>query len=188
MKMIVGLGNPGKKYETTKHNIGFMTIDALLTQHGSPAAKKEMEAEVYAVMVNGEKVLFVKPLTFMNDSGRSVGPMMAYYNIELEDLIVIYDDMDLVAGKLRLRQKGSAGGHNGLKSLISHLGTEKFNRIRVGIERPFPNQTVINHVLSGFSKEAQPHIEEGIQEATKAVNFWLEGHTFMDTMNQYNHK
>lgn len=115
MKMIVGLGNPGKKYENTKHNVGFMVVDRLATEHGAVFKKNAFEAEVTDYFVDGEKVLLVKPMTFMNESGRAVGPLMTYFGVYLEELVVIADDLDMDLGKLRLRQKGSAGGHNGLK-------------------------------------------------------------------------
>lgn len=186
MKMVVGLGNPGKKYQATKHNIGFITLDELAYQHKFSFNKSKFEADVAEARFNSEKVLFVKPQTFMNDSGRAVRPLMDYYTVDLDDLLVIYDDLDLPVGKVRLRQKGSAGGHNGIKSIIQHIGTQDFNRIRIGIDRPMPKQTVIQHVLSPFAKEAHEDILDAVKKSAAATTDWLEGTKFIDTMNKYN--
>lgn len=185
MKMIVGLGNPGKKYENTKHNVGFMVVDQLAKEHGAVFKKNPFEAEVADYFVNGEKILLVKPLTFMNESGRAVGPLMTYFGIYLEELVVIADDLDMELGKLRLRQKGSAGGHNGLKSIISHIGTQEFNRIKIGIGRP-NGKTVVNHVLSTFGKEEMPVIANSVARATEAVDDYVSGNDFLQTMNRFN--
>ena len=155
MKLVVGLGNPGKQYEATKHNIGFMVIDAIADSASHTPWREEQKAEVCSINVAGEKVLLVKPQTFMNASGESIGPLMRYYKIDPSDVYCIYDDMDLPVGKLRIRPNGSSGGHNGIKSLISHIGTENFPRFRVGIGRPLPQWTVIDHVLAPFSEESQ---------------------------------
>ncbi|HLQ41175.1 MAG TPA: aminoacyl-tRNA hydrolase [Tetragenococcus sp.] len=186
MKMIVGLGNPGKKYEYTKHNVGFMTIDQLAKENQTNFRKNSFEAEVADFVVAGEKVLLVKPQTFMNDSGRAVGPLMTYFGIYEEELVVIHDDLDLPVGKVRLRQKGSAGGHNGLKSIISHLGNNHFNRIKIGIGRPAAHTTVISHVLQPFNKEQQPLIQVGIDKAQQAAQFFIENTDFMQAMNRFN--
>ena len=137
--------------------------------------------------VDGEKVLLVKPQTFMNLSGESVGPLMRYYKIDPSDVYCIYDDMDLPIGKLRIRPNGSSGGHNGIKSLISHIGTENFPRFRVGIGRPLPQWTVIDHVLAPFSEESQEKVQKGIKDTVKAVLGTLE--VGIDKgMNQFNPK
>lgn len=186
MKMIVGLGNPGKKYQDTKHNIGFITLDELAYQHKFSFNKSKFEADIAEEWIGREKTLFIKPQTFMNESGRAVRPLMDYYNIDAKDLLVIYDDLDLPVGKVRLRQKGSAGGHNGIKSIIQHIQTQDFNRIRIGIDRPYPKQTVVQHVLSGFSKEVHDDMLQAVKKSAEATNHWLEGHEFIDTMNQFN--
>ncbi|MEQ7194379.1 aminoacyl-tRNA hydrolase [Enterococcus avium] len=185
MKMIVGLGNPGKKYENTKHNVGFMVVDRLATEHGAVFKKNAFEAEVADYFVDGEKVLLVKPMTFMNESGRAVGPLMTYFGVYLEELVVIADDLDMDLGKLRLRQKGSAGGHNGLKSIISHIGTQEFNRIKIGIGRP-NGKTVVNHVLSTFGKEDEMTIEDSVARAADAADDFVIGNDFLKTMNRFN--
>ena len=133
MKLIVGLGNPGKQFDRTRHNIGFEVLDYMSEYFQIPLDKSKFKG-IYGVgIIAGEKVILLKPLTYMNLSGESIRPIMDYYNIGIEGLVVIYDDLDLPVGKIRLRQKGSSGGHNGIKSTIQHVGTEKFNRIRVGI-------------------------------------------------------
>ena len=185
MKMIVGLGNPGTKYIQTKHNIGFMVVDRMAAKYQAVFKKNSFEAEVAEFFYEGEKIVLVKPQTFMNESGRAVGPLMTYFGIYPEELVVVYDDLDLAIGKIRLRQKGSAGGHNGIKSIISHLNTNVFNRIKVGIGRPEGNKTVVQHVLSPFTKETQPLIEMSIDQSVAALEFILEGHSFVDTMNKF---
>lgn len=187
MKLVVGLGNPGKQYEKTKHNIGFMVVDAIADSVPHTPWREEQGAEVCSITVAGEKVLLVKPQTFMNVSGESVGPLMRYYKIDPSDVYCIYDDMDLPVGKLRIRPNGSSGGHNGIKSLISHLGTENFPRFRVGIGRPLPQWTVIDHVLAPFSEESQEKVQKGIKDTVKAVLGTLE--VGIDKgMNQFNPK
>ena len=187
MKLVVGLGNPGKQYEKTKHNIGFIVVDAIADSVPHTPWREEQGAEVCSITVAGEKVLLVKPQTFMNVSGESVGPLMRYYKIDPSDVYCIYDDMDLPVGKLRIRPNGSSGGHNGIKSLISHLGTENFPRFRVGIGRPLPQWTVIDHVLAPFSEESQEKVQKGIKDTVKAVLGTLE--VGIDKgMNQFNPK
>jgi PTH1 family peptidyl-tRNA hydrolase len=152
LKVIVGLGNPGKKYEMTKHNVGFWAVDQLSEKWGIPFQKEKWNSEIAEGIVNGEKVYLLKPLTYMNLSGEAVGAAIRFLKIPLENLLVIYDDMDIPLGQLRLRQKGSSGGHNGIKSLIHHLGTEQFNRIKIGIDRPPARMSVVDYVLAPFSE------------------------------------
>lgn len=183
MKAIIGLGNPGSKYEKTKHNIGFMAIEQICALQHVEMKRTDFEAEVGSFFLNGEKILLIKPLTFMNESGRAVGPLLTYYNISLEDTLVIYDDLDLAVGKVRLRKKGSAGGHNGIKSLIAHLKTEQFYRIKVGIGRPKGNQSVVHHVLAHFDTEDQLQITKAIKKASQDALYFVSGHSFQETMN-----
>ncbi|EJN55386.1 aminoacyl-tRNA hydrolase [Loigolactobacillus coryniformis] len=187
MKMIVGLGNPGKKYEQTKHNVGFMTIDRMAAAHQVTFSHNQFEANYATYFENDEKVYLVKPQTFMNDSGRAVKPLMTYYQIQLAELMVVYDDMDLVPGRLRLREHGSAGGHNGIKSLISFLQTSDFNRVRIGTGHP-ERRSVVDWVLSPFSDEAQPLVDRSIDTAIEALEDWVKGADFMQVMNHYNRK
>lgn len=186
MKMIVGLGNPGKKYEKTKHNVGFMVVDALAQKYQATFKKSAFEAEVAEFFLKGEKILLVKPQTFMNESGRAVGPLMTYFGIYQEELVVVYDDLDLALGKIRLRQKGSAGGHNGIKSLIAHLDSTVFDRIKIGIDRPRPGQTVVNHVLSPFAKDDLTIVLQSIDKAVEASSDYLTNGDFLATMNRFN--
>ncbi|AYW47773.1 aminoacyl-tRNA hydrolase [Tetragenococcus osmophilus] len=186
MKMIVGLGNPGKKYENTKHNVGFMTVDRLAKTYNTSFKKSSFEAQVADFFVNGEKILLVKPQTYMNDSGRAVGPLMTYFGIEIEELVVICDDLDLAFGKVRLRQKGSAGGHNGLKSIISHLGTNEFRRLKIGIGHPQAHTSVIHHVLQPFNKQEQAVMTDSINQAEEAIEYFIDNNNFVQTMNRFN--
>lgn len=164
-----------------------MVIDAIADSMNHTPWKEEQKAEVCSITVDGEKVLLVKPQTFMNVSGESVGPLMRYYKIAPEDVFCIYDDMDLPVGKLRIRPNGSSGGHNGIKSLIAHIGTENFPRFRVGIGRPLPQWTVIDHVLAPFDAEVKDKVDKGIKDTVKAVLGTLE--VGIDKgMNLYNPK
>lgn len=185
MKLIIGLGNPGKPYEHTRHNIGFDVIDALADKWGVALNQTKFNG-MYATVHRPEgKVMLLKPLTYMNLSGECVRPMMDYFDIDVEDIIVIYDDLDLETGKLRLRQKGSAGGHNGIKSLIHHLGTQEFNRIRVGVSRPPAGMKVADYVLSKFSKEDEPIIQQATNKSCEAVEASLS-QKFLEVMNIFN--
>ncbi|WP_409367519.1 aminoacyl-tRNA hydrolase [Lysinibacillus sp. 38-6] len=185
MKIIVGLGNPGKPYEHTRHNIGFDVIDALANKWDAPLTASKFNG-MYATVHRPEgKVLLVKPLTYMNLSGECVRPLMDYFDIDVKELIVIYDDLDLETGKLRLRQKGSAGGHNGIKSLIQHLGTQEFNRIRIGVSRPPAGMKVADYVLSKFSKEEDAVIADAINKSVNAIEASLSK-PFLDVMNHFN--
>lgn len=188
MKLIVGLGNPGEKYMATKHNIGFITLDEIAYREKIKWNNYQFEAEIAEFFFNGEKIMLVKPQTFMNESGRAVRPLMDYYQVDISDVVIIYDDMDLPVGKIRLRQKGSAGGHNGIKSLIQHLGTQNFNRIRIGVGRPYPNQDVVSHVLSPFSKDVHEEMLVAVKTAADACQEWLEDNDFVNVMNQFNGK
>ena len=186
MKLVVGLGNPGAKYKGTRHNVGFMTMDEVAYQEKFDFDKAIFDAIFAQVQIGGEKVIFMKPLTFMNLSGEAIRPLMNYFKITIEDLLVVYDDMDLPVGKIRLRQKGSAGGHNGIKSIISCLGTSEFNRIKVGVGRPKDGRTVVGHVLNRFEKEEEEDIIFAVQKSVDAIRSWIETDDFVKTMNQFN--
>lgn len=186
MKMIVGLGNPGRKYDGTKHNVGFMTIDYMLDQLNIEMTDQKFQADYTIYHASGEKTLFVKPFTYMNLSGEAVLPLMSYYGVGMDDLLVIYDDLDLDIGKLRLRGKGGSGGHNGLKSINQMLGSHEYKRIRIGIGRPDPGWKVVDHVLAPFKKADRPLIEETIDTASSAAIDWIQGTTFVDVMSRYN--
>ncbi len=185
MKMIIGLGNPGKPYEHTRHNIGFDVVDELANRFNSPLTQMKFKG-MYTVIHQPEgKVLLVKPLTYMNLSGECIVPLMDYYDISEDQIVVIYDDLDLAVGKLRLRQKGSAGGHNGIKSIIQHLGTQEFNRIRVGVDRPPAGMKVPDYVLSKFSTDEKPLMDEALKKSADACEKWLTS-PFLEVMNRFN--
>lgn len=187
VKMIVGLGNPGSKYKDTKHNIGFMVIDKIASQLDITFTEdKIFKAEVGSSFINGEKVYFVKPTTFMNKSGEAVHALLSYYGLDTKDLLVIYDDLDMEVGKIRFRQKGSAGGHNGIKSIIAHIGTQEFDRVKVGIGRPPQKMTVINHVMSSFQGDDAIVIVNAIDKIDSAVKFYLQEDDFEKVMRKFN--
>ncbi|MEH7457101.1 aminoacyl-tRNA hydrolase [Bacillus pseudomycoides] len=185
MKLIVGLGNPGREYELTRHNIGFMAIDELAKRWNISLNEQKFKGLFGAGFVNGEKVILLKPLTYMNLSGESIRPLMDYYKIDVEDFVVMYDDLDIPVGKLRLRMKGSAGGHNGVKSTITHLGTQEFQRIRMGIDRPKNGMKVVDYVLGRFTAEEMPDVNHSIENAADACEEWLKK-PFLQIMNTFN--
>ena len=181
VRIIVGLGNPGATYANTRHNVGFMALDALAREWG---AVWKLDKARKAELASGPGVLLVKPQTFMNDSGFCVGPLMRYFKFTPEQVLVVYDDTALPVGALRLRAGGSDGGHNGMKSLIAHLGSDRFPRLRVGIGS-HGLKTLVGHVLGSFSPEEKPLIEAGVQNAAAAVRL-LVSQGFQAAANQYN--
>lgn len=185
MRLIVGLGNLGKLYERTRHNIGFDVIDEISGRFNIPLNQAKFKGVYGSGLVQGEKVILLKPLTYMNLSGESIRPLMDYYNISLEELLIIYDDLDLPTGKIRLREKGSAGGHNGIKSTIAHVGAQEFKRIRVGISRPQNGMAVADYVLGKFSSDEQPKMEAAAAKAAEACEMWLT-EPFLKVMNTFN--
>jgi peptidyl-tRNA hydrolase, PTH1 family len=185
MRWIVGLGNPGPAYANTRHNAGFMVIDELARRFNTEVSQNKCKALVGEARVQTEKVALLKPMTFMNLSGESVRAFMDYYKVKLEDLIVVYDDLDTEVGHIRLRYQGSAGGHNGIKSIIQHTGTQTFNRIRMGVSRPKPGIVMSDYVLSTFAKAEQAEVRKMIEEACDAVEFALF-HSFEQTMAKFN--
>ncbi len=185
MKLFVGLGNPGAKYEDTRHNIGFRVVDELAKTLNIPLKQEKFKGVFGFETIGGEKVFLLKPLTYMNLSGESVRPLMDFYKISIEDLVVIYDDLDIPPGKVRLRQKGGHGGHNGIKSLLAHLGSEHFKRIRIGVGRPDPGVAVANHVLGEFRPDERDEVEASVTHAVKACQSWLT-QDFLKVMNTYN--
>ncbi|WP_018248276.1 aminoacyl-tRNA hydrolase [Orenia marismortui] len=184
MKLIVGLGNPGAKYNLTRHNAGFMVIDSLAKEYVVNVNSKEKQALVAKLHIGREKVILAKPQTFMNNSGQSVRALADYYNIDTQDIMVIYDDLDLEVGRIRVRPKGGHGGHNGIKSIIDHLGQKKFARLRVGIGRP-EYGTVTDYVLGKFSREESKKVNKTLEEAVEAIKLYLES-DLNDVMNKYN--
>jgi len=183
MKLIVGLGNPGKEYENTRHNVGFMIVDHYL---GSDEWKEKFKALYCEKRINGEKVLFVKPLTFMNLSGDAVVQFVHYYDIDINDILVIQDDMDITFGSFKLKKDSSDGGHNGIKSIINRLGTQGFSRLKVGLSHDKSMDTR-DYVLGRFSKEDLDKFNEMQDTFNKIINCFIkEG--IERTMNIYNTK
>jgi len=188
MYIIAGLGNPGLKYAKTKHNMGFHVADVLSSRYHIDMNFKKGQAYCGQGIIEGEKVLLVKPVTYMNLSGESIASLAHFYKIDVPtELIVIYDDITLEPGNIRVRKKGSAGGHNGMKSIINLLGTEEFMRVRVGIGAKPPEMDLAAYVLSRFSKEEVPAAETGIERAADAVvSILTEG--IDSAMNVFNRK
>lgn len=173
MYVIVGLGNPGRKYENTKHNIGFITLDYLADNNGIKINKIKHKALVGEGNISGQKVLLVKPQTYMNLSGNSVREIMDYYKVEVDKLLVIYDDVDIPMGRIRIRKKGSAGTHNGMRSIIYDIQTDVFPRVRIGIgaER---RMELADYVIGGFGKKEKRIMEEAVKKAANAVECMLD--------------
>lgn len=169
MKIVVGLGNPGREYERTRHNIGFMAADLLAKAWDAAAWRGKFDAEIAEARLGAQAVLLVKPQTYMNLSGRAVRQIAQWYKLAPEDITVIYDDMDLPVGSARLRRRGSSGGHRGVESMLAELGDEAFGRVRVGIGRPLPGWKVVDHVLAAFPEEEREKIDSLLPALTPAV-------------------
>ena len=188
MFVIVGLGNPGKKYENTRHNAGFLAVDALAQKYGISISEKKHKALCGSGYIEGNKVLLVKPETFMNLSGESVRSVMDFYKIDPEeDMIVIYDDISLAPGNIRIRKKGSAGGHNGIKSIIAHTGTQTFMRIKVGVGEKPSGWDLADYVLGHFSEEDQTKLKETMPDIIQATTLMVQGDVDK-AMNDFNAK
>ena len=185
MKAIIGLGNPGREYAGTRHNIGFDTITALADKYDVRLKEKRFRGICADIIINGEKVILVQPQTFMNLSGECVREVSAFYKIVPEDIIVICDDINLDTGRIRIRKKGSAGGHNGLKNIIAHLGTDEFPRIRIGVGSKDEGQDLRDYVLARFSRTEEELIHNAIKTGAEAVQeMILNG--IDSAMNKYN--
>lgn len=187
MKLIVGLGNPTTKYEKTRHNVGFEVIDRLSKEYNITVDIAKHKGLYGKGKMEGQSVILLKPMTYMNLSGESVVAVANYFKLEPEDIIVIYDDINLDVGRLRIRERGSAGGHNGIKNMIAHLGTDTFPRIRVGVGMKPPKMDLADYVLSRFSKEEQEMMEEGYHKACKALELMVMD-DISKAMNAYNGK
>ncbi len=185
MKLIVGLGNPGRKYAGTRHNVGYETVAELARRHGVGRAKSKFHGEVMDADFGGERVLLLSPVTYMNLSGTSVLAARDFYRLATDQLLVVCDDLNLPLGKIRFRAKGSAGGQKGLKDIITRLATEEFCRLRLGIGAPPDNWDAADFVLSKFARQERPIIEDGISLAADAVIAWARD-GIQDCMNQYN--
>ena len=187
MYVIAGLGNPGREYEGTRHNVGFMTLDALADKYNIDVREKAFKGLIGKGVIEGNKVILVKPQTYMNLSGECIRQVMDYYKVDPSEFIVIYDDISLVPGGIRIRKKGSAGGHNGIKNIIAHVGGPVFPRIKVGVGEKPPKYDLADYVLGHFSKAEQELMEEGYEDAVKAVEMIVSG-DISGAMNEYNRK
>jgi PTH1 family peptidyl-tRNA hydrolase len=188
MYIIAGLGNPTKEYENTRHNIGFMSIDYLADKYGISLMESRHKALIGKGIINGNKVVLVKPLTYMNLSGEAVRSVIDYYKVdEKEELIVIYDDISLDVGQLRIRKKGSAGGHNGIKNIIAHLGHDIFMRIKIGVGEKPKGYDLVDYVLGHFTTDELKIMNESFKDVDSAVNLMLEGEVDK-AMNDFNAK
>ena len=183
--IVVGLGNPGKKYELTRHNTGYLIVDFLCKKHNIKLKKLKHKARIGEGLIEGKKVVFAKPQTFMNSSGESVREIINWYRADVSNLVIVYDDIDLPLGSIRIREKGSAGTHKGMESIIYHLYTDEFIRVRVGIGKPLEDFDLSNFVLSKFAKSELEIIKESIIKASEAVeNIMKSG--ISNTMNNFN--
>jgi len=188
MFVIVGLGNPGKKYENTRHNAGFWAIDAIADKYGISVKEKKHKALCGTGVIEGNKVLLVKPETYMNLSGESIREIMNFYKLDPEeDMLVIFDDISLAPGNIRIRKKGSAGGHNGIKSLIAHTGTQGFMRIKVGVGEKPSGWDLADYVLGHFSEEDNVKLKEVMPDIVNAAVLMMQGDVDK-AMNDYNAK
>ncbi len=188
MFLIAGLGNPTAQYEGTRHNVGFDVIDALAEKYHISVTEKKNKALCGKGVIEGQKVLLIKPQTYMNLSGESIRPLADFYKIDVEEeFLVIFDDISLDVGQLRIRKKGSAGGHNGIKSLISHLGTSDFMRIKVGVGEKPKDYDLADYVLGHFSKEEKETMKAGYEDAVEATVQILQG-DIEAAMNRFNRK
>lgn len=188
MFLIVGLGNPTEKYENTRHNVGFDVIDALADKYNIEVKEKKAKALCGSGYIEGQKVILVKPQTFMNLSGDSVTPLMNFYKLDPEeDLIVVCDDINLEPGYIRIRKKGSAGGHNGLKDIIAKTGSDQFSRVKVGVGKKPANWDLADFVLSRFSKGEREALEEAIKDTIDTLVLMVQDETD-EAMNRYNGK
>ena len=187
MYVIAGLGNPGREYEGTRHNVGFMTLDALADKYNIDVREKAFKGLIGKGVIEGNKVILVKPQTYMNLSGECIRQVMDYYKVDPSEFIVIYDDISLEVGQLRIRRKGSAGGHNGIKNIIANLGSSVFPRIKVGVGEKPKGYDLADYVLGKFSKEDRVLMEEGYDLACEASALIMQG-AIDQAMNEYNQK
>ena len=190
MKIVVGLGNPGLKYEFTRHNIGFRIVDSLARDMGTEFKKvKSYYSLISRGTINNHKAMLVKPQTFMNLSGRAVSKVVSYYKIPLQDLLIVYDDLNLELGQIRIRKKGSTGGHKGIESIMQYLNSEDIPRLRIGIGNPSINFNFdcVSYVLSNFNNDEKDKIKEVIQLSTEAIKTVIED-GFEKAMRKYNRK
>lgn len=186
--IVAGLGNPDRKYEGTKHNVGFMFMDILAEKYGIKINKIKYKSVICDTKIGNSRVLLMKPQTYMNNSGEAIREAAQFYKIPPERIIVVFDDISLEPGKLRIRKNGSDGGHNGLKSIIYHLNSNQFPRIKIGVgAKPHPDYDLASWVLSGFSRESAEQVKTSLDNAVSALELMLKGQTDM-AMNKYNQR
>ncbi|MDF7672594.1 aminoacyl-tRNA hydrolase [Lactobacillus sp. ESL0701] len=188
MKIIAGLGNPGKKYDGTKHNTGFMALDHYLTENNLTLERDKFEGKFTKQKINGTDVILLEPQTYMNDSGRSVAQVAHFFKVAPQDILIIHDDMDMALGKIRVRANGKSGGHNGIRSIIRDLGTSDFNRLKIGIRHPaeVTEASVISWVLSPFNKEQQELMSAAFARSSQIIADFIAGQSSQYLMNKYN--
>jgi len=185
LKLIVGLGNPGKKYFDSRHNVGFKVVSALSEEYNIKKSFHKHQALIAKGMIDKQKIILAQPTTFMNNSGEAVIKLLNYYKIDREDMIIIYDDMDLDTGTIRIKKRGSSGGHNGLRSIINYLKTDEFPRLRIGIGHPGENIEVVDYVLGKFTADEKEVIKKAIKRSVTAIKeICLSG--IVSAMNEYN--
>jgi len=185
MYLIIGLGNPEKDYANTRHNMGVDVINKLAKQYDLEIAKKKFESEYETAIIEGEKVVLIKPQTFMNSSGEAVKAFIQFYKVDLKNVIVIYDDIDIEVGKIKVRKSGSPGSHNGIKSVTHFLSDENFPRIRIGIGKPDEDVDLVEHVLGAIPDEERKLLDEAIEKAKNAIVELLQN-GIDSAMNKYN--
>ena len=184
--IIAGLGNPGAKYEMTRHNAGFLAMDLLAIEEGFNIKKLKHHALVCDTVISGKRCLVMKPQTMMNNSGEAIGEAAKFYKIPPENVIIVYDDISLDVGQTRIRRKGSAGGHNGIKSIISHLSSEEFPRVKIGVgKKPNPEYDLVSWVLGKFPKDKESDLKSALENTTKAIRLIVSGE-IDKAMNLYN--
>ena len=184
--MILGLGNPGPRYRGTRHNLGFLVADELVRRHGLQGGKSPRSAQVWEGRIGGVPVVVAEPQTMMNASGNAAAELRRGYNVQdMANILVVYDELDLPLGVVRMRDKGSSGGHNGMKSVMDRLGTQEIARLRIGIGRPPPGEDPIDYVLTTFRPEEKPAVEQAIRYAADAVESWVDVGV-AETMNRFN--
>lgn len=185
MYLIVGLGNPESDYANTRHNMGFHVVNKLAKEYEIDMARKKFNSEYGNAIIEGEKVILVKPQTFMNASGEAIVEFVKFYKIELDKVIIIYDDVDIEPGKIRIRKSGSPGSHNGMKSVVHFLNNENFPRIRVGIGKPKDDENMIEYVIGAIPEEEKKELEDGVEKAKEAIVELLKN-GIDASMNQFN--
>ena len=185
MFLIAGLGNPGKEYENTRHNVGFLTIDSIAESLGVKITKKGFQSLYSLGRFEAHKVLLLKPQTYMNNSGNALREAKEFYKIDTDKIIVVHDEIDLPLGRIKLKKDGGSAGHNGIKSILANIGSDDFARVRVGVGKPYDKNNVIKHVLSGFSKEERQQLPEVIESARDSV-FAIIINGIEKAMNEFN--